>query len=198
MTWVSSGTISCAGAHRRPDAEIDCVAAHHPAQEQVQALAGAAGGRPRKEVADAGALRARGRRRARMSSASARCEKLSSAPPTSTSGSASPSAKNASSDPRLLEHLPQDPQQRREIDAARPAVHHRPQLGVRRAPARTRGRTAAGRGPMMRNSGRDRVEHAGHAAERERRGAEAGDLPIRRIAERPHAAAPDRSPNPRG
>ena len=41
----------------RPDAEVDFVAPHHPAQEQVQPLAGAAGRRPRKEVAHAGPLR---------------------------------------------------------------------------------------------------------------------------------------------
>src|SRR5215213_11721038 len=40
------------GADRSPDAEIHFVAPHHPAQEQVEALAGAACGRPRKEVAD--------------------------------------------------------------------------------------------------------------------------------------------------
>ena len=47
--------------HARPDAEIERVAAHHPAQEQIQPLAGAARRRPRKEVADARARAARGR-----------------------------------------------------------------------------------------------------------------------------------------
>ena len=43
--------------HARPAAGIDGVAPHHPAQEQVQPLAGAAAGRPREEVAVAGTLR---------------------------------------------------------------------------------------------------------------------------------------------
>ena len=43
--------------HARPDAEIERVAPHHPAQEQIQPLAAAARRRPRKEVADARPLR---------------------------------------------------------------------------------------------------------------------------------------------
>ena len=87
-----------------------------------------------------------------MSSASARAEKLSSAAPTSASPASSPSAKNRSIDPDSLQHLPQDPQQRGEIDAAGPAVHHRAQLRMRRRPDRTRARMPAGCGPMIRNS----------------------------------------------
>ncbi len=49
--------------HARPDAEIERVAAHHPAQKQVQPLARRPGRRARKEVADARAASARGRRR---------------------------------------------------------------------------------------------------------------------------------------
>jgi len=40
------------GRHARPDAEVERVAPHHPAQEQVEPLAAGAGGRTRKKVAD--------------------------------------------------------------------------------------------------------------------------------------------------
>ena len=46
-----------APAIARPHAEIDLVTAHHPAQVKIQPLARATGGRPREEVAHAGALR---------------------------------------------------------------------------------------------------------------------------------------------
>ena len=53
MTCVSSGTISLRRRHARPDAEVHFVGPRHPAKEQVQPLAGAAGRWPRKEVTDA-------------------------------------------------------------------------------------------------------------------------------------------------
>ena len=65
--------------HARPDAEVERVAPHHPAQKQIQPLAGAAGRRARKEVADAGPPRHAAVRAPSGSSASARVEKLSSA-----------------------------------------------------------------------------------------------------------------------
>ena len=43
--------------HARPHAEVERVVPHHPAQEQVEPLAGAAGRGPRKEIADARPLR---------------------------------------------------------------------------------------------------------------------------------------------
>src|SRR4029453_14723473 len=43
--------------NRPPDAQVHLIVAHHPAQVQVEPLAGASRGWPRKEVAHAGAFR---------------------------------------------------------------------------------------------------------------------------------------------
>ena len=178
MTCVSSGTISLAGRHARPDAEIERVAPDHPAQEQVQPLAAAAGRRPRKEVADARPLAARGRRRALRSSASARVEKLSSAP------SMSSAPPDRSLRGRTLRSIPARSSicrishssatrsaprvQRWTMPANAGAVAARieaPDVG---------GRRGAHRPPAP----LDRLQHARHAAERQRRRAEPDDLAI--------------------
>ena len=81
---------------------------------------------------------------------------------------------------RLLEHLPQDPEQRDDVDAAGPAMDHRAQLRVRRLRVEAAGRNAPARGPSTRRQRLDRVEHARDAPERQRRRAEPDDLLVRR------------------
>ena len=119
-----------------------------------------------------------------MSSASARVEKLSSAALTSGAPAASPSRKNASIEPDAFEHLPQHPQQRGDVLAARPPVHHRPQFRVTRARVEAPDEL---RGPRPQDVEErvDRVQHARDAAEGERRRTEAGDLAIARVSEGP-------------
>ena len=85
----------------------------------------------------------------------------------------------------LLEHLAQDPEERDEVDAARPAVHHRAQLWMRRGRIEAADERRRLR-PHDREQRRDRVDDAADPPERQRRRAEAGDLAIRRIGERPH------------
>ncbi len=183
---MSSGTISRAGDTRVQTPEIDLVAPHHPAQEQVQPLARAARRRPRKEIAHAGALRhpavgatdverQRPRRKAVERGADVGARRRSRLP-----GRMLRSSRDS------LEHLPQDPEQRGDVVAARPAVHHRPQLADARVPDRTPHVLGRAR-PHDGEQRVDGVEHAGDAAERQRRGAEAGDFPIARIGEGPDA-----------
>ena len=57
MTCVSSGTISRAGDTRVQTPRSTTSLPDHPAEKQVEPLAGAAGRRPREEVADARPLR---------------------------------------------------------------------------------------------------------------------------------------------
>ena len=139
------------GPHRPPHAEIDFIAAHHPAQEQIEPLAGAAGRGPRKEIADAGALRDAAVDRGARRAPGRACEKLSSAPPTSTSESASPSAKNCSTDPdcsSICRRIHSSAASRRRASTGAPS----PAARGAALTDRTRGRNCAGRPPMMRNS----------------------------------------------
>ena len=176
MTCVSSGTIEPRGRHAAPDAEVEGVPPHHPPQEQVQPLAGAAGRRPREEVATPGRRGARPYA-ARRSSASARVEKRSSAGPTSGAAGSSPSRKNPSIDPAALEHLPQHPQQRdsrRRASSGARAPRNRGASadGIERANVGRRPR------PHERQQPLDRLQHARDAAERQRRRAEPDDLAV--------------------
>ncbi len=92
----------------------------------------------------------------------------------------SPARKNASSDPAVVQHVPEDRQQRGHVPPAHPAVHQRQQrrgiLGGIEAPHERRGRLPhrCKHGPHRRHDARD-------PAERQARGDEAGDLAIRRI-----------------
>ena len=57
IVCVSSGTTSCRARNQRPPTRIDAVAANHPAQKQVQPLAGGSRGRAAEEVVRAGVAR---------------------------------------------------------------------------------------------------------------------------------------------
>ncbi len=168
--------------HKCPCSEIDRIAPDHPAQEQIQPLAGAARGRAREEIADAGSLRnsaicdaqirLQGTDRERLErEANVRCRGV-------VTGD-----EEALDRPRFAEHPLQDQQQRHEIASTDPAMYEGLDRGSMQ---RWIERPDEGRwtGPHDREQRFDRLEDAGHTAERERRGAERDDLAIvrRRVA----------------
>ena len=172
--------------HARPDAEIERVAPHHPAQEQVQPLAGAAGRRPREEVADARRAPERaGRRRAVRSSASARLRKAVE--------------RRADVARRRVVALEKEPLDRSRCDRSSAAAARaaRPDPGRASSGGRCRANAGASRARIEpahvrrpavahdREQPFDRLQHARHAAEGERRRAEADDLAIVRPLEPP-------------
>ena len=177
ITCVSSGTINWPGRtfDHTPRSTRSC--AHHPAQKQVQPLAGAAGRRPREEIRDAGLRPLRARRSASRSSARARVEndcRPRRHPPRLRRR---PSAKKPSIEPLCVDHLVKDPHQRREVGAVGPAMHQVIEaLAIARrielADERRRRR------PHHRQHAVDRIQHALHAAERQRRGDERHHLAI--------------------
>ena len=183
--------------HARPHAEIDRVAPHHPAQKQVEPLARAARGGPRKEVA----RRPRGAgRRAAVGGAEdrwpARASRTSRAPSRTSRRRRIVAGDEEGLDrPALPQHLPQD----------RAAARRGRGRGSSGAPAaraacvasglERRGRTPPGDGPITREQRFDRLQHARHAAERERRGAEARQSRDRPAAANGGRCGPDRSPS---
>src|SRR5207237_9196635 len=164
--------------NRPPDAEIHLIAAHHPPQEQVQPLAAAARGRPRKKVADTVAFRPTPVYRAQIQRKRPAREAVEAVADVDGIGSV------ALEEERLdrsvtIEHLAEHPQQRGDIDPARPAVHHRAQLRVRRRGIEATDERRGFRTEDVRQR-LDRVEDAGDAPECERRRAKAHDLLILR------------------
>lgn len=172
------------GRHARPDAEIDLVRPHHPAQVQVQALARAPRGRTGKEVAHPGALRY-------TSVGASNVERQGASREAVERGADIFMLVRQAFDKELLEasvtieHLAQNPEQRDQVNAARPAVHHRAKLGVRGV-----GFEASHEGGRMRSQDPEqrgnRVDDARDPAKRECRRAEPGDLAILVAAIRPH------------
>ena len=118
------------------------------------------------------------------SSASARVENDSSAASTVSASAATPSAKKPFERPAALDHLPEQPQQRDQVDPAGPAMHQRKErravhLGLE-APHELRGLLAHHRHQRL-----DGVQDALNPAERQRRRAECHDLAIGGMAEAP-------------
>ena len=197
MTCVSSGTISFDARHARPRAEIDLVAADHPAQEQVQPLAGAAGGRPRERNSRrrGAAARAVGapdveRQRARRKTVERAADVVvrRSRSPRGRSSRSIPTARASAAGSRAARRG------RRPASSGGPCARSSG-CGAFGSNART---NSAGRGPMMRNSVSTEFSTLADAAERQRRGAEPGDLPIVGRARTAGRSEPDRSPSPRG
>ena len=101
--------------------------------------------------------------------------------------SESPSRKKASIDPDRSSICRKIQSSAAMSIAAGPAVHHRPQLRMTATRDRIALTYSAGPRTHDREQRVDRVEHARDAAERQRRRAEARDLPIARVRERPYA-----------
>lgn len=169
--------------HPRPDTEIDSVAAHHPAQEQIEPLAGTASRRTGKEVTDACALRHAPVRALDVEGEGARREAVESGPDIRI-GSGQSFGEERLNGLVAFEHLPKNPEQRDQVDAAGPAVHHRSQFRrrVRRIELANERRRVRAHDPEERA---DRVEDARDASERKTRGAEGSDLAIVPARERP-------------
>jgi len=172
------------GRDARPDAEIEGIVPHHPAQKQIQPLASGSRRGAREEVADArppGDSTVRRlqieRERARRKAVERRLEIVS--------GRVVRFGEEAFDRSRTIDHLLHQPDERDEIGAAGPAMHdagkRRPlACGIEPADVCRRPRTHDGEHAL------DRLQHAHHAAEGERRGNEADDLAIVGPLEPPH------------
>jgi hypothetical protein len=162
----------------RPRPEIHGVTAHHPAQEQVEALAAAPGGRTREEVAHARPLRHAPVRRAKIELQRA-ARKAVERRADVRRVAVVPFEEELFDRACPIEHLPQDPEERDEIAPARPPVHHAAKLGMRagRIELAHESRRLGAEKACQRLHG---VQHAGNTAERERSGAEADDFLIAR------------------
>jgi len=164
------------GGHQCPRSEVDGVAPDHPAQKEIEPLAGAPLRGTREEITNPGALwnsavcgrqvglqrthreRLESRRHVRCGQVVARDEEPLDGP-------------------GLAQHPLQDEQQRHEIASADPAMHQR----VDRGPVASRIERADERRRVRAHDGEQRfdgLEHAGDAAEGERGRAEADDLAI--------------------
>ena len=161
----------------RPHRHVDGVLAHHPAQEQVEPLAGAARRRPRKEVGHAGAggtAASVGRRQ--IGGEGAGREGVERGVHVGrrriVAGHEEPFNRAV-----LAQHALQDDEQRHQIAATDPAVHERRQHRtlngrVEGADKRRRARTHHAQQRLH------RLQHARHAPEGQRGGAEADDLAV--------------------
>ena len=164
------------GRHPLPHAEIERVAADHPAEKQIQPLARGSGRRPREEVTDARTFRdaaVRGlqieRHRARGKTVERGREVVGCGVP--------PFEKEPLHRSGAIHHLPKQPQHGDDVGFARPAVDDagkRRAVAARIEPAHIGG----GRRPDHGQHPLDRLQHAGHAPERERGGDEPDDLPV--------------------
>jgi len=164
------------GRHAAPHPQIQRIAPHHPAQEEIQPLAARSRRRARKEIADAGPGRhaaVRGleveRHRPRRKAVE-RLAHVVGCPLVS-------GEKESFNRPGAIQHLAQQPQERDDVGLARPAVHD---AGKRRGIApRIEAPHVGGRlRPDHRKDPLDGLYDARHPAERERRGDEADDLAI--------------------
>jgi hypothetical protein len=110
--------------HGCPSTGIDAVAAHHPAQKQVEALARGARGRAREEVPRAGRLRLAAVDRRQVDRPRAAGERLESRADVGRGGIKA-ERKRALERSVLVEQAAQDPDERRQIPAPRPPVAER-------------------------------------------------------------------------
>jgi len=167
----------------RPEAEIERIVAHHPAQKQIQPLASGSRRRAGEEVTDAGppghpAVRRFQveRERARRETVERRFEIVRRR--------IVRVGEEAFDRSRAIDHLRHQPDECGQIRTARPAMHD---AGKRRpvarriepADVRRRPRTDDGEDAL------DRLQHARHAAEGERRRDESHHLAIVRPLEPP-------------
>ena len=198
MTCVSSGTISCAGDTSVQTPRSTSSRRTIQRRIQVQPLARAAGRRPREEVAHARRASARRPYDRPESSASARRRKAVER------GADVLGVRVAARRRRTARSSPTRSSICRRIQSSAAMSSPRVQRctiarssgcgadGSKRAHERRRVR------PHDPEQRVDRVEHARDAPERQRRGAEAGDLAVRRRRDTAGRGEPDRSPSPRG
>jgi len=164
------------GRHARPDPEIQRIAPHHPAKEQVQALAGAAFRRAGKEVRDPGPLGNPAVCRFQIERHRARGKAVERAGEIGRSWIVA-FEEEAFDRARALQHLMQDPDEPDEVALSCPAVDEavegRGMTGGLETPDVFGGTLAHdGHEPF------DRLQHARDAAERQRRRAKRHDLHI--------------------
>jgi len=164
------------GRYPLPDAKIERVAAHHPAEKQIQTLAGRTGGWPRKEITDAwpfGHAAVRGFQIERHRPSGKAVERGLEVVGAAVASFEKESLHRSSA----IDHLPQHPQHGDDVGFARPAMDD---AGKRRTVAGgiEPAHICGGRRPHHRQHSLDRLQHAGDASEREGGGNEPDDLPI--------------------
>jgi hypothetical protein len=162
--------------HARPDAEVERVLPHHPAHEEIEPLAPAAGRRPRKKVADAWTRRHAPVRRSEIECEGAR-RKTVERQFDVRGGWIVAFEKEALDRSAAVDHLPQHPKERHQVAIPRPAVDEAGKgwavaCGIESTDVL--GRTAAHDGQQA----LDRLQDAGHASERQRARAEADHFAI--------------------
>src|SRR5262249_40078782 len=168
--------------HECPYSKVDFVAANHPAQKQIQPLAGAPGRGTREEITDAWPLWHSAVSGTEVRLQRARRERVERGPDIRSRGIVARNEETLDG-ARFAKHPLQDDQQRNEIATSNPTVDH----GIDRrsiarhveAPHEARWMRAHNREERL-----DRVQDARDAAKRKCRGAEPGDLAVlrRRIA----------------
>ena len=168
--------------HKCPHPKVNFVMPNHPTEEQIQALTGASGRRPREEITDAGPLRHSAVSGTEVRLERACRERVERAPDIRSRGIVA-RHKEALDGPCFAQHPLQDEQQRNEIAPSDPAVDDRidgraiaRRVKVPHETTRMRAHSAEER--------LDRVQDARDAAKRERCSAERDDLAVlrRRIA----------------
>ena len=162
--------------HTCPRSEINRIAPDHPAQKQIQPLAGAARGWARKEITNPGSGRNSAICDAQIGLQGPRRERLERKANVGCRGVVARDEETLDR-PRFAEHALQDQQQRHEIASTDPAMYEGIDCGSmqRRIERSDEGRWMR---PHDGEERFDRLEDAGHPAERERRGAERDDLAI--------------------
>jgi hypothetical protein len=168
--------------HECPHSEIDFVAPHHPAQKQIEPLAGASGRRAGEEITDTGSPGNSAVSAMEVCLQGSRRKRVERGPDIRRAGIVACHEETLDRT-RFTQHSLQDEQQRNEIPTSDPAVDDRIDRGsiARRveAPHETGWVRAHGSDERL-----DGVQYARNAAERERCGAEPDDLSVlrRRIA----------------
>jgi len=160
----------------RPHPEIERVAAHHPSKEKIQPLAAGPCRGTGEEIADAGPLRHAAVRLAEIERERAPREAVERAADILRRPVVL-SEKEVFDRSALIDHLPDDPQQRDDVGTARPAMDDGGEVGTlaRRVEQRDELRRTRAHD---RQHALDRLQDARHASERERSGDEPDDFAL--------------------
>jgi hypothetical protein len=169
--------------HQCPRSKIDFVVPNHPTEEQIEAFARTAGGRPREEVTDTGAFRHSAVSRTEIHIEGASGKRVERRPHVRRRPIIACDEETLDG-ARFTKHPLKDEHQRNEIATANPPVDDR--IDVRSIATRVEAPDEAGR---VRAHGRqqrlDGVQDARDAAKRECRGAEPDNLAVVRRREAP-------------
>ena len=171
------------GRDASPESQVEAVAANHPAQEQVEPFAGAAGGGTREEIADAGPLRHAPIGRREIQRQRPPRKALDGGTHIRGAGIVAFEKKTFNRF-RAVDHLLHQPDQRDEIGATNPPVDDIVEFGC--FPGRIESADILARVlAHHRDHSFDRLQDAGHTSKGERRGTEPDHFTIVRPFESP-------------